>query len=201
MQRPYREAGYSKLDALNQIQVDDRADRSPAELIAELRDVGPRSVARRERFPAALRAVRLPLGVSYPLGRVWVSIGYMLDTILLRDAWMHRLDVCRATGREMLLTPEHDGRFTALVVSELASKLRRELDGALVTYELSGPAGGAWRIGRGGGERAARIRTDALDFHLLASGRLTPADARERASVEGDQALANRVLERTSVPY
>ena len=32
-----RERGMSQLDAINQIQVDDRADRSPTELLSELR--------------------------------------------------------------------------------------------------------------------------------------------------------------------
>lgn len=201
VQRPYRRAGFSKLDALNQIQVDDRADASPDELIAEMQQFGPRSVARRERLPAALRAVRLPLGLSFPLGRVWVPIGYMMDTILLRDAWMHRLDICRATGREMVTTPEHDGRFTALVVRELASTIAAGLDGASLTYELSGPAGGAWRIGCELATPAASIRMDALDFHLLASGRLSPVAARELVDIRGDEELGNRVRELTSVPY
>lgn len=198
-QRPYRTAGLSRLDAQNQIQVDDRAGASPAALIAELRDVGPRAVAARRRMPALVRALRLPLGLAYPLGRIWVPLGYMVDVIIVRDMWMHRLDVCRATGRAMGLTPEHDGRITALVVRDLARTLARALGGASVAYELSGPAGGVWRIGSGA--PGATIRMDALDFHLLASGRMPPDEARAHAAVTGDAGLGMRALERTSVVY
>ena len=45
VQRPYRQAGFSLLDALNQIQVDDRRGATPADLLTELRDVGPRAIA------------------------------------------------------------------------------------------------------------------------------------------------------------
>lgn len=90
VQRPYRKAGLSRLDAMNQIQVDDRGGTGPAELISELRDVGPLAVAARRRMPALVRAVRLPLGLFYLMGRVWVPIGYMSDVIMTRDMWMHR---------------------------------------------------------------------------------------------------------------
>ncbi len=40
VQRPYRQAGFSLLDAFNQIQVDDRRAATPADLLAELREVG-----------------------------------------------------------------------------------------------------------------------------------------------------------------
>lgn len=199
--KPYLDAGFSRLDAMNQIQVDDRSARSPAELLADLRELGPRALERRRRLPAVLRAVRLPVGAAYPLGSVWVSIGYMSDTILLRDAWMHRLDISRATGREMVLTPEHDGRFTALLMREVAELLARQIPGLSLRYELTGTAGGAWQIGSLDAVRGAAVRLDALDFHLLASGRLSPADAPERAAIEGSMETARRALELTSAPY
>src|SRR5712692_9807606 len=93
VQRPYRQAGFSMLDAINQIQVDDRTNATPADLLAELREVGPRAIATRKRLPAIVRAVRLPL----PLLGV-APIGYVTDLIYTRDMWMHRLDICRATG-------------------------------------------------------------------------------------------------------
>jgi hypothetical protein len=56
-----------------------------------------------------VRAKRLPLPL---LGMV--PLGYLTDLISTRDMWMHRLDICRATGREMVLTSRHNGRITAL---------------------------------------------------------------------------------------
>jgi uncharacterized protein (TIGR03083 family) len=150
-------------------------------------------------MPALVRAVRLPLGLAYPLGRIWVSLGYMADVIIVRDMWMHRLDICRATGRAMDLTAEHDGRITALVVRDLARPLPRALGGASVAYELSGPAGGAWRIGEGAPR--ATLRMDALDFHLLASGRMPQEEARSRVAIAGETDLGTRALGQTRVVY
>src|SRR5713101_3472179 len=48
VQRPYRQAGFSLLDALNQIQVGDRSAATPAALIAELREVGPHAIVTRK---------------------------------------------------------------------------------------------------------------------------------------------------------
>jgi hypothetical protein len=49
-------------------------------------------------------------------------MGYLLDTILTRDPWMHRVDIARATGRDMVLTADHDGRIVADVVAEWARR-------------------------------------------------------------------------------
>jgi uncharacterized protein (TIGR03083 family) len=199
-QQPYREKGFSKLDAQNQIQVDDRAGASPAELIAELRSEGQKSLAFRARLPAAARAVRLPLGLAFgeALGRVWVALGYMSDTILTRDVWMHRLDIALATGRPMVLTPQHDGRMTALVVRDIQGKLSRSLDRA-VRYHLTGPAGGSYIVGPG--EPAAALRMDACNFQLLASRYALVDEIRPLVAVEGDPALAEQALAKTWAPY
>src|SRR5713226_4868040 len=127
VQRPYRASGLSFLDSLNQIQVNDRASATPAALIDELQTVGPRAIATRARLPVLLRALRVPLPA---LGIV--PIGYLTDLIYTRDMWMHRLDICRATGREMIQTSHHDGRITALVVRDLARKLTAKLAGQAV---------------------------------------------------------------------
>ena len=142
---------------------------------------------------APLRALRLPLP---PLGVV--RLDYLTDTIYTRDMWMHRLDLCRATGREMILTPEHDGRIVALVVRDLARKLPTAITAGLV-YELTGPSGGVWRLG--GDREAVRIRLDALAFTLRAAGRLTPEEAQTCALIDGDGALGQRALARTAVPF
>lgn len=195
-QRPYRREGLAMLDALNQVQVDDRAAATPDDLIAELRAAGPRAVATRRGLPAPLRALRLPLP---PLGGV-VRLDYLTDTIYTRDMWMHRLDLCRATGRAMALTPGHDGRIVALVVRDLAQKLPSDVRAGLV-YELTGPAGGVWQVGGDGQGETARVRLDALAFGLLAAGRLTPEEARAGATIDGAAARAERALARTTVPF
>lgn len=195
VQRSYRQAGFSRLDAINQIQVDDRTIATPAELLAELREVGPRAIATRKRLPAIVRAVRLPL----PLLGV-APIGYVTDLIYTRDMWMHRLDICRATGHEMVQTPRHDGRITTLVVRDLARKLTPKLAGQAVVYELTGLAGGGFSLGENASP-IARITMDALDFHLQASGRLPAHELSSHASFSGDEHIARLALDNTHVLY
>jgi uncharacterized protein (TIGR03083 family) len=196
VQRLYRASGLSFLDSMNQIQVDDRASAPPAALIDELRTVGPRALATRARLPALLRALRVPLPA---LGGI-VPIGYLTDLIYTRDMWMHRLDICRATGREMVMTTEHDGRIVALVMRDLEKKLAAQLRTTSMVYHLSGRSGGLWQLGAKVSP-AATIQLDVLDFNLLASGRLPSEEAWSRVSIEGESALAREVLNHTDVPY
>ncbi|MBV9174334.1 MAG: maleylpyruvate isomerase family mycothiol-dependent enzyme [Chloroflexi bacterium] len=197
VQRPYRERGMSQLDAMNQIQVDDRADRTPAQLLSELREVGPRAIATRRRLPLPLRALRVPLP---PLGG-WVAIGYLTDVIYPRDMWLHRFDICCAANRPKALDSEHDGRLTALVMRDLerTRDWRAALGSINVVYHLTGPAGGTWRFGRAREAPAVELTLDALQFHLLASGRRTVNEI--AVEVAGDSAVAARALSATTVPY
>lgn len=91
-------------------------------------------------------------------------MGYLLDVILTRDPWMHRVDIARATGREMELSPEHDGRIIADVVAEWARR-----HGAPFVLTLTGPAGGTYVLGDDG----EQITIDAVDFCRTLSGRAT----------------------------
>jgi uncharacterized protein (TIGR03083 family) len=196
VQRPYRASGLSFLDSMNQIQVDDRASATPAALIDELQRVGPRAIATRARLPAPLRALRVPLPA---LGGL-VPIGYLTDLIYTRDMWMHRLDVCRATEREMVMTSEHDGWIVALVMRDLEKKLSAKLRTTSIVYHLSGDIEGMWQFGAKVSP-ATTIHLDVLDFNLLASGRLAPEEAWSRASIEGESVLARDVLNHSTVPY
>jgi uncharacterized protein (TIGR03083 family) len=90
-------------------------------------------------------------------------LGYLLDTILTRDTWMHRVDITRATGLELELTPAHDGRLVADVVAEWAHRHQQPF-----TLNLEGPAGGTFTHGGGGGEE---ITLDAVEFCRTLSGR------------------------------
>ncbi len=186
--------GRELIDVVNAAQIAERAGRAPAELLAELREVGPRAIAARQRLPWLLRQLPIPLP---PLGLR--PLGYLTDAIFLRDTWSHRVDVSHATGRPLLLTAEHDGRFTALIVRDLAPRLAPKLAGA-AQLNLEGPAGGRFRIGPPSA-LAATIAMDAIDFHLRASGRITAEQALARSQVSGDAALARRALEHSLVLY
>jgi hypothetical protein len=93
--------------------------------------------------------------------RRW-KLGYLVDTIFTRDTWMHRLDICRATGRDMVVAPEHDGRLVADVVAEWA-----RLHGQPFTLTLAGLGGGRWCAGNGGDQ----LELGALDFAWILAAR------------------------------
>jgi len=90
------------------------------------------------------------------------TFGYMFETILTRDTWMHRVDTAKATDRQLVLTPEHDGALVSDVVTEWA-----ERHGEPFRLQLTGPAGGTWSVGTGGEE----ITLDAVEFARILSGR------------------------------
>jgi uncharacterized protein (TIGR03083 family) len=154
--------GTTPLDALTGLQVSERADWSPAEVVAGARRVGPRAVRGRRLTPGFVRRRRFP-APQHVNGRdeLW-SIGFLSDVILTRDPWMHRMDIAAATGRPPTLTPDHDGAIVADVVSEWAGR-----HGAAYHLTLSGPAGGSWTRGVSG----ETIEMDAIDFCRTLSGR------------------------------
>ena len=62
--------------------------------------IAPKTVRGRARTPALVRH-HAKLAVDGPVHETW-RLGYLIDTIYLRDLWMHRIDAARALGR----TPE-----------------------------------------------------------------------------------------------
>ena len=155
----------ASVDALTAFQVEERQHFGPEELRAELRRVGPRGAKGRRRIPGLVRRRRMP-GAEVINGEpeTW-SLGYVTDVILTRDPWMHRLDLARATGQDLVLTTDHDGVIVADVVAEWARR-----HGQPYRLELTGPAGGSWSYGTGGDE----IVMDAADFCRVISGRPGP---------------------------
>jgi uncharacterized protein (TIGR03083 family) len=149
--------GEPGVDGMNAVQVRERGDRAPARLRSDLATSGARAVRRRTGLPGALRAMRVPFGP--PLGTK--PLGYLMDCIYTRDAWMHRIDISRCTGRALRLTADHDGRIVADVVAEWARG-----HGQPYRLTLSGPAGGSWS--NGDGEAHA---LDAVEFCRIVSGR------------------------------
>jgi len=150
--------GEPGVDGMNAVQVQERADATPASLRADLASIGVRALRRRSGLPAALRALPVPFGP--PLGTK--PLGYLMDRIYTRDAWMHRIDIARATGRTPELTSDHDGRIVADVVAEWA-----HTHGQPYRLTLTGPAGGSWSAGSAGEE----ITLDAVEYCRILSGR------------------------------
>jgi uncharacterized protein (TIGR03083 family) len=148
-----RESG-AMIDAMTAAQIRDRSELTPSELVERLARVAPRAVRARRRTPKLVRwGVRMKQDPPFDTER-W-KFGYLVDAIFTRDAWMHRLDIARATGHDMVLTSEHDGRLVSDVVADWARRHSQPF-----TLALTGPAGGRWRVG-GDGEH---LELDASDF-------------------------------------
>ena len=156
--RRFADAEGGELDGMNALLVRESENATGPYLAARLQRVVPRSVAARAAVPAPLR--RFPVELS----EAKVSLGFVNDHIYTRDTWIHRVDISRATGKPMVLTPDHDGRIVADIVADWAG--RHERPYRLV---LDGPAGGDFSTGTGGEEH----RLDAVEFCRLVSGRGT----------------------------
>ena len=160
--RAAKRAGGPVVDSMTAQQVADTAELSTTELIAVADRVGPAAAHWRTNAPALFRKLPMKEAVG-GVTETW-RMAFLLDTILTRDPWMHRVDIARATGRDMTLTADHDGRIVADVVAEWARR-----HGRPVTLTLTGPAGGEFVAGDGG----ERISLDAVEFCRILSGRAT----------------------------
>ena len=146
------------IDGLTAVQVRDHAGLSTTELVDRLRTAGPAQAAWR----ASRRLMRrIPLKQQLRDGEETWRMGYLLDIILTRDTWMHRVDISRAAGQPMELSQDHDGRIVADVVAEWARR-----HGQPFTLMLDGPAGN-FTSGDGG----EQIAIDSVEFCRILSGR------------------------------
>jgi uncharacterized protein (TIGR03083 family) len=171
-------AGVAYIDALTQLQVDERADWTPERITERYAARAPKATAGRRRTPAFVRSRTMPQaqemnGVTEP----W-TLGYLIDVILTRDPWMHRMDIAAATGTAPPLTADHDGVIVADVVAEWAGRHGKDFE-----LTLTGPVGGTWRAGANG----PSWTLDAIDF--------CRAISRRPASLTLDE------LMNTEVPY
>ena len=110
--------GATHLDALTGLQVDERTAWTPQQITGKYAARAGAAVAGRRRTPPFVRSRTMPKiqdmnGAPEP----W-TFGYLIDVILTRDPWMHRLDIAAVTGTEPRLTTDHDGVIVADVVAE-----------------------------------------------------------------------------------
>jgi uncharacterized protein (TIGR03083 family) len=148
------------IDGMTEVQVRERAHLAPPEIVERLTAVAPRAARVRSRIPGLLR--RAPMKVEVDTVMETWRVGYLVDVILTRDTWMHRVDISRATGRPLVLTPDHDGRIVSDVVAEWARRHGRPF-----TLRLEGTAGGRYTVAGPGEE----IALDAVEFCRVVSGR------------------------------
>ena len=155
--------GGNEVDTMTQVEIDRTAGLSNAELVAECRALVDRATTGRRRTPAPLRKlVRFPVQMG-SIDERW-NLGYLVDTILTRDAWLHRIDLCRAIDAEPVLTADHDGRLVADVAVEWARRHGRPHH-----LTLTGPAAGVFTTGQV--DDAEHLNLDAVEFCRIVSGR------------------------------
>ncbi|MBK8048890.1 MAG: maleylpyruvate isomerase family mycothiol-dependent enzyme [Anaerolineales bacterium] len=183
------------VDGINRLQLEERAGKTPAELVAEFRRNGQIAVNNRQKLPWVIRKIHLSMGT---IG--FAPLEYLLDTMYPRDQWMHRYDICAATGKKMIVTPEHDGRIVALVVRDIARKLKKQLAERSVLLQLRGALDGDFLFGRAL-KPDCTIEMDFFDFNLRASGRMTVENAFKRGKVSGDHKLAEWFISGLEVTY
>ena len=188
---PYVKAAANSVDGTNRLQIEERANHSTAEIIAEFRQNGPIAIKNRQKLPWLVRQLPIP-GMG--------SFGYLMDIIYPRDEWMHRYDICAATGKKMVITPEHDGRILDLVLLDIAKKLKRQLAGRTIVLHITGALSGTYQFGHKA-EPDCTLEIDLFDFHLRASERISAEEAVRRTAVSGDQTTAHWFLSSATVLY
>jgi uncharacterized protein (TIGR03083 family) len=154
-----KRSGQPMIDAMTSSQIADHVSLTPEEISDGIRENAQKSVRGRRRMPALMRA--MPMSPGAPFEGKW-KMGYLVDTIMGRDYWMHRVDLSRAIGAEIVLTSDHDGVIVRDVVGEWARAHAQPY-----TLVLEGPAGGTFSQGTSDDE----IRIDAVEFCRVLSGR------------------------------
>jgi hypothetical protein len=149
------------LDAHMAVGVDDHRAASGPELVERFALLWPRAVQTRRRRPGALRRSKVNPGIP---GQPRWPVAYLLEVILNRDLWMHRVDLARATGRPLVIG-DHDQQIVAQVIRDLALAWST----VPVTLGLTGRAGGSWLLGSG--EPVAVVRADTVAYMRALSGR------------------------------
>jgi uncharacterized protein (TIGR03083 family) len=153
--------------ALSAVQVRERADLNAAQILQRLTAITPKTVRGRARTPALMRN-HAKLAVDGPVHETW-KLGYLIDTIYLRDLWMHRIDAARAAQRAPELCADHDGRIVADVVAEWARR-----HGKPFVLDLTGPAGGTYSHDPDF-PQTEHLSLDAVEFCRTLAGRGHPA--------------------------
>jgi len=162
--RAYRKQHGGPLEAaLSSVQVSERANLSSAQVVERLTAVAPKTVRGRSRTPALVRN-HAKMAVDGPVHETW-KLGYLIDTVYLRDLWMHRIDAAHALGQPLELSTDHDGRIVADVVAEWARR-----HGQPFVLELSGPVGATY-VSDPDTPGAEHVSLDAVEFCRTLAGR------------------------------
>ncbi len=185
----------------NEVQVDYRRSRSPAEVLEEFREVTGERVAQLRSW-----------GEEDFSKESWTPMGQgtIRDFIEIRifDCWVHEQDIRRALDRPGHLegpVAEHAFERVASAMPYVIGKKVGPPNGTVVVFDVNGPAGGRVAVGIEGGrgmrlddvpgEPTVRVETELEAFNALGCGRWDAARAEGRVKIHGDQELGRSVLE------
>ncbi|GAB2866076.1 maleylpyruvate isomerase family mycothiol-dependent enzyme [Nocardioides pacificus] len=180
-----------------------RRDRSPDELINEIREMATRR--------RTLLLADPPTDGSVPAQSPFGDLGWSVDTLLRNrplDIWMHEQDIRRAVGIPGNLdtvAAKHTADYLAESIGYVLAKKVEAPAGTTIVLAVAGSDPVAATVNEHGrGERlpaapaepTVRLAMDRETFIVLAGGRRTPeqAHADEHVTVDGDQELGRRIL-------
>jgi uncharacterized protein (TIGR03083 family) len=192
---------------LNEAWVEARRVRSPAEVLAEFREVtAARLTSLRSMTDDEMAAI-----TPGPTGQVPYE---EFMRIRVMDNWVHEQDIRRAVGQpgdlDGPVAEASLARFTS-ALPFVISKRAGAPEGATVVLQLAGPgeralaasvASGRGRLVDGRvDDPTVRLRMTPETYARLSCGRLSPSDALAggQVSVEGDRTLGERVLAGMSI--
>jgi uncharacterized protein (TIGR03083 family) len=127
------------------------------------------------------------------------------------EYWTHHQQICEATGRAGLTSPDYLGPVLDTFMRALPHTLRNVAapDGTAFQITVTAPAGGKWsctrapdrwRLQRQTHPRPdARVELDADTAWRLCTRGITPAQATGRARIDGDRHLAAAALQIVSI--
>jgi uncharacterized protein (TIGR03083 family) len=152
------------IDSLTAVQVEKYGGWTPPRIVAEYSRLASKAVKGRTKMPRLLRGRAMPEKQPIEGPDVYESwtFAYLVDVILTRDPWMHRIDIALATGARLTLTADHDAVIVDDVVREWADR-----HGQSCTLTLTGALAKEYRFGDGG----PSYTLDAVEFCRILSGR------------------------------
>jgi uncharacterized protein (TIGR03083 family) len=181
-----------------------RSDRSPDDLINEIREAATRR-------HTALVADPPSDGSARP-EQIFGGVGWDWNTLLRNrplDVWMHEQDVRRAVGMPGGMdspAAQHTADYLSESLGMVVAKRVGAQPGTSVVLELEGSAPVAYGVNESArGERVAkvpdeptvRLSMDRESFILLAGGRRSPDPGAIR--IDGDEQLGKRIIDTLAV--
>lgn len=158
--------GHHWVDGLNEAQLRTRNEWSPDGIPARWQRASAAALKARQRMPRSVRRLPLlPLGSMDGADLGWQPLAYLFDIGFTRDVWMHRLDICMATGRPVNPTSGHDGRIVEDIIAEWAT-----LHSDSFALKLTGPAGGTFTRAEVA-DHEDWLEVEALECCRILSGR------------------------------